>query len=131
MSEHNKHFWIGFSFFAGSMILAISLLILVWPKKVTPPQPVSFGGGTQIVEDKPTDKPVDTIKPLSPELSAKVASFKVELASKEVKTEEQKGEEVMTAINLYNQVSAETGKPLVIKMDENTSFAQAILNSLK
>ena len=65
---------------------------------------------------------------ISPELQTKIDSFKVQVAVKN-KTEAELSADKLAAIDLYNQVSKETGAPPVIKMGPGVSFETALLNS--
>lgn len=125
MTEKNKNFWLNLSCLGGSFLVVVVGLILVWPAKPLPEAPVGAGEAVEEVMVGAVEK---TIKPLSPELSAKIATFKLEVAK--VMTEEEKGERTLEAILLYNSVSQETGQPPVIKMDRE-NFQTALINSLK
>ncbi len=128
MSEHNKHFWIGFSFFAGSMILAIVGLVMVLPAKPSTTKPVqppqALGGGSQVVVE---EKPV--IKPLSLGLQLRVNDLKAKLQSGVIDKDNVSEEHLEAILDIYNSISKATGQPPVIHLD-GVDFQTALLASL-
>ena len=69
-------------------------------------------------------------KPISAETESKLADFKL-LMAKKGRTDDEDREMKFEALDLYNEISRETGRPPVIHLADGVSFEQAFLASLQ